>query len=197
MNCQELAGRIERLQPGAAPRDVARFEKIAAQPIWRDGAMQVVGPQRTSDWLGEPVTEAGLLMTQALVVRPLAVLDAWLAGVERRAGQVERLERTEGGWRLVARDGDAIAEADIVILAGGWGTASLLDRSRHPELTPVRGQADWVVGPTTGALAWGGYAAPTGQGLLFGATHDRGRTDLAVSLEDSARNRDKIGRAHV
>lgn len=180
------------LQTPQAPRDVARFEKIAAQPIWPDGAMQVVGPQQASDWLGEPAGEAGLLMAHALVVRPLKVLDAWLAGAGRRAGQVERLERNEDAWRLVAKGGDAIAEADIVILAGGWGTASLLDRSRHPELTPVRGQADWVEGPTTGAVAWGGYAAPTGQGVLFGATHDRGRTDLAVSPEDSVRNRNTL-----
>ena len=180
------------LQTPQAPRDVARFEKIAAQPIWPDGAMQVVSPQQASDWLGEPRGEGGLLMARAVVVRPLAVLDAWLAGVERRTAQVERVERTEAGWRLVGKGGDAIAEADIVVLAGGWGTASLLDRSRHPELTPVRGQADWVEGPSAGAVAWGGYLAPTGQGVLFGATHDRGRTDLAVSPEDSARNRNTL-----
>ncbi|UQV17828.1 FAD-dependent oxidoreductase [Brevundimonas albigilva] len=56
----------------------------------------------------------------------------------------------------------------------------------------MRGQADWVEGPSVRAVAWGGYAAPTGQGVLFGATHDRGRTDLAVRPEDSARNRDTL-----
>lgn len=177
------------LQTPQAPRDVARFDRIAAQPIWPPDAMTILSPRQASDWLGESMEEGGLLMAQALVVRPLAVLDAWLAGVDRRTGQVERLERAEEGWRLVAPGGEVIAEADIVVLAGGWGAASLLDRSRHPELTPVRGQADWVEGPSVGAVAWGGYAAPTGQGVLFGATHDRGRTDLAVRPEDSARNR--------
>ena len=54
---------------------------------------------------------------------------------------------------------------------------------------PGKGQADWVEGEvTTSAMAWGGYAVPTGQGVLYGATHDRGDTDTAPRAEDSERN---------
>ena len=56
-------------------------------------------------------------------------------------------------------------------------------------LQPVRGQASWarVQGPAK-ALAWGGYAAPFGDQLLFGATHDRDRADIGVNQADHARN---------
>jgi tRNA 5-methylaminomethyl-2-thiouridine biosynthesis bifunctional protein len=37
-------------------------------------------------------------------------------------------------------------------------------------------------------IAWGGYAVPTGEGVLFGATHDRGETGADVRPADSARN---------
>ena len=38
------------------------------------------------------------------------------------------------------------------------------------------------------AVAWGGYAAPTADGLLFGATHDRGVTTLEADAASSERN---------
>jgi tRNA 5-methylaminomethyl-2-thiouridine biosynthesis bifunctional protein len=37
-------------------------------------------------------------------------------------------------------------------------------------------------------LAWGGYAIPTGSGLLFGATHDRDDEGAEVRPEDTRRN---------
>ena len=59
--------------------------------------------------------------------------------------------------------------------------------------TPVRGQASWAFGlEIDHAVAWGGYACPMDmvgrRGVLFGATHDRGRTDREVLPEDHARN---------
>jgi tRNA 5-methylaminomethyl-2-thiouridine biosynthesis bifunctional protein len=76
-------------------------------------------------------------------------------------------------------------EIDGVVLTAGWGTADLA-----PELglRPVRGQADWAEGVEGPAAAWGGYVAPTGSGLLFGATHDRDRTDVESDTEDTRRN---------
>ena len=56
-------------------------------------------------------------------------------------------------------------------------------------LTPVRGQASWADGGHLNcALAWGGYAVPFDGGLLFGATHDRGREDLLVEAAGHGRN---------
>ena len=179
------------LQLPQAARDVARFDKIGAQTLWPEGAMQVVGTDAASAWLGDAVETGGLMMGDARVVRPLAALEAWLAGVERIANTVDRLERGEEGWRLLSREGHVVVEADQVVLAAGWGAAALLPAD-GPSLTPVRGQADWVEGVPAGATAWGGYVAPTGEGLLFGATHDRGQTGTDVRLEDSARNRETL-----
>ena len=179
------------LQLPQAPRDVARFDKIAAQPLWPEGAMQVVGADAASTWLGDTVDTGGLMMGDARVVRPLAALEAWLAGVERITATVDRLERGQVGWRLLNREGGVVVEADQVVLAAGWGSAALLPAD-GPSLTPVRGQADWVDGVGAGATAWGGYAAPTGDGLLFGATHDRGPTGTEVRAKDSARNRETL-----
>jgi tRNA 5-methylaminomethyl-2-thiouridine biosynthesis bifunctional protein len=71
------------------------------------------------------------------------------------------------------------------------GSGALMGKAAA--FTPVRGQASWALGlELDHALAWGGYACPMDMnglgGVLFGATHDRGRTDLELSAGDHARN---------
>ncbi|MFN3670056.1 MAG: tRNA (5-methylaminomethyl-2-thiouridine)(34)-methyltransferase MnmD [Brevundimonas sp.] len=173
------------LQLEQAPRDAARFGRIAAQAIWPEGAMTALDAVACSMRLGEPVASGGLWMRDALAVRPAAVLEAWLAGAERVTATVGRIEAVGGRWRVLDAGGAVVIEADLVVVAAGWGASAL---APDLSLTPVWGQADWVEGPTVGATAWGGYAAPTGGGLLFGATHDRGETGGAPSVEASARN---------
>jgi len=83
-------------------------------------------------------------------------------------------------------DGAVLVEADAVVLAAGWGSARLMP---DLPLSPVAGQADWIEGtPPPLPVAWGGYAAPTGDGMLYGATHDRGVEAPEASDEASARN---------
>lgn len=172
------------LQLEQTPRDAGRFVKVAAQPIRPDGAMVVLDAEACSARLGEPVESGGLWMRDALTVRPAAILEPWLAGADRIEGRVNSVEAADGGWRLIGPDGAVLMEADLVVFAAGWGAAALIDLP----LTPVRGQADWVDGVEASATAWGGYAAPTGGGLLYGATHDRGETDGPPTTEASDRN---------
>jgi tRNA 5-methylaminomethyl-2-thiouridine biosynthesis bifunctional protein len=121
-----------------------------------------------------------------MTVRPGAMIGAWLAGAELRQGRAARLERREGGWRVLGHGGEILAEADAVCIACGIGAQALWPAL---PLSPVRGQASWAPGATLqSALAWGGYAAPFEGGLLFGATHDRGRDDSDISQADHARN---------
>lgn len=176
------------LQLEQAARDAGRYRKIADQDLWPDGAMTVVDAATASAHLGEATETGGLMMASALAVRPAPVLEAWLTAADRVTASVERIEQTAKGWRLLSEKGDLILTADVVVVAAGWGTAALAD---DLPLSPVRGQADWVdvegdalVAP----VAWGGYRVPTGEGFLFGATHDRGRVDTAASAEDTARN---------
>ncbi len=173
------------LQLEQAPRDAARFLKVAAQPVWTEGAMAVLDAASCSARLGEPVDSGGLWMRDAMAIHPAAVLGAWSGEGGRITAKVARIEAAGRGWRLLDHAGAVLAEADVVVVATGWGTAGLVPAL---PLAAVRGQADWVEGVEAGPVAWGGYAAPTGFGLLFGATHDRGETGGGPSDEASARN---------
>ncbi|RZJ04476.1 MAG: FAD-dependent oxidoreductase [Brevundimonas sp.] len=177
------------LQLEQAPRDAGRFAKIAGQDIWPEGVMSVLDAQACSARLNEPVASTGLMMADALAIRPTAVLDAWLEGADRMRADVERIEATDHGWRLLDRGGATVIEADVVVLAAGWGAADL---AADLPLSPVLGQADWVEDVDSPPAAWGGYAAPTGAGVLFGATHERGLTAPIVSAAASARNLAKL-----
>ncbi len=173
------------LQLEQSPRDAERFAKVAAQPIWSDQAMTVLDADACAERLGERVESGGLWMRDAMAVHPAAVLEAWLGEADRIAATVGRIEAAGDGWRLLDDQGGVVLEADVVVVAAGWGAAALVPVM---PLAAVRGQADWVEGVKAGAVAWGGYAAPTGSGLLFGATHDRGEIQGEPSEEAGARN---------
>jgi tRNA 5-methylaminomethyl-2-thiouridine biosynthesis bifunctional protein len=173
------------LQLEQAPRDAPRFAKIAAQPIWSEGAMEVLEAAACSERLGEPVGTGGLWMLDAMTVHPAAILEAWLGDADRITATVGRIEAAGEGWRLLDQADALLVETDAVVIAAGWGAARMVPAL---SLAPVRGQADWIAGVEAGPVAWGGYAAPTGSGLLFGATHDRGETAAGPSEEASDRN---------
>jgi tRNA 5-methylaminomethyl-2-thiouridine biosynthesis bifunctional protein len=173
------------LQLPGRDRDIDRHAKVADQPIWPDGHMSVLSIPEVSEHLGEAVDTPGLLMADARVVRPSAVLSAWLpSGIARAT--VARIGREAEGWILYDADGAVLRRTACLILAGGAGTAAL-----RPDLAlqPVRGQVEVASGVAAPpAVAWGGYAIPTGEGLLFGATHDRDDTGTEVRAGDTRRN---------
>lgn len=176
------------LQLPQAERDVTRHAKIAAQPLWPAGAMTVISAYDASELIGEPTSTGGLLMSGTCAVKPAVILSAWLGDTHVIKTSVTRIEKSDAGWRLF--NGDAVlAEVETVVLTAGWGSADLLGQlDTAPGLSPVRGQANWTSGSAPAPVAWGGYAAPTEDGLLFGATHDRGDTSTEVREADMARN---------
>ncbi|WP_298746608.1 tRNA (5-methylaminomethyl-2-thiouridine)(34)-methyltransferase MnmD [uncultured Brevundimonas sp.] len=173
------------LQLEQAARDAARFARVAAQEIWPDGAMSTQDAAACARRLGEPVETGGLFMRDALALNPRPVLDAWLGPAGRVTAAVARIEPGRDGWRLVDAAGGLILEAGVVVVAAGWGAAAL--RPDLP-LSPVRGQAEWAPGVGAPPVAWGGYASPTPDGVLFGATHDRGVTTAGTDAAARARN---------
>jgi tRNA 5-methylaminomethyl-2-thiouridine biosynthesis bifunctional protein len=175
------------LQLEQTPRDAQRFTKVADQTLWPTGGMTVLSADMATDRLGESVMAGGLDMATAMTVAPAQILAAWLPETVRIGSAVQRLERVDGGWSLIAADGRTLITVERVIIAAGWGSEALVGPD-GPGLAPVRGQASWVDGPTVPAAAWGGYAIPTGAGLLFGATHDRGDTDTGIRDGDDSRN---------
>ncbi|MBX9575621.1 MAG: tRNA (5-methylaminomethyl-2-thiouridine)(34)-methyltransferase MnmD [Caulobacteraceae bacterium] len=168
-----------------APRDVGRFDRIAGQPIWAEGAMRRLNPSAASALVGEPSTTGGLEMRDARAVVPAAIRGAFLQGVEVIKASVHAIEETGTGVRLTDADGAVVVETDAVVITAGWGAAALVPQLA---LSPVRGQADWVEGVRGPAVAWGGYVVPTATGVLFGATHDRARTHVSQDPSDSRRN---------
>jgi tRNA 5-methylaminomethyl-2-thiouridine biosynthesis bifunctional protein len=171
-------------------RDRGRFDRIAAQGLWPEDAVARLDPEAAGAALGEPVARGGLRLRDALAVDPAAVLRAWTP--EALEAEVAAVRRTEEGWALLSPDGATVVDAEALCLAGGWGLAAL---TPDLGLTPVRGQASWAEGVAApGPVAWGGYAVPTRNGVLFGATHDRGDTGVEVRPEDHGRNLDSLAR---
>ena len=173
------------LQLEAAERDRRRFDTVAASPLFEPSALERLDPSGAGDRLGELRETGGLWIAEGLTVEPRPILDAWIGPARRLQAEARALSRSAEGWAVLGPDGEMLVEADIVCLAGGYGSKGLWPQLA---LEPVRGQAsflDWSERPQ--AAAWGGYLIPTRTGLLFGATHDRGREDVEILPEDHTR----------
>ncbi|MFN3511838.1 MAG: tRNA (5-methylaminomethyl-2-thiouridine)(34)-methyltransferase MnmD [Phenylobacterium sp.] len=178
------------LQLSQGPRDPERFGKIAGGDLFEPGALTLLSPEAAGERLGEPVP-AALDMAQAQVVEPARILAAWTGPVRREA--VNRLDFTDRGWRLVGDEERLLAEVDAVVIAAGHRAASLWP---EPALEPVRGQASWASSPPAPpAAAWGGYVLPLREGVLFGATHDRGDAETELRPTDDQRNLNALAEA--
>lgn len=117
---------------------------------------------------GEMAAEVDALsMTTAQVIAPAQVIAAWAGAVEAAAADA----LPESAQALVVCTGPAAAE-----LTGA-------------PVRPVRGQCTLAIGATMDrALSFGGYAIPTAEGVVFGATHQPGESDTALRPEDDAAN---------
>ena len=140
----------------------------------------------------------GALHARAGVVRPRAVLDALLAGIDVRCGaRVESIVQTERGWRLRDADGALLCEAAAVVVTSGAHLAHFSETSWLP-LELSRGQTEHGAlhgASLTRAHSGDGYAAPLDGGVLFGATFDR-VTSPAVEIDapSRAQNVEKLAR---
>ena len=173
------------LQVAVQPRDALRFATVAASDLFEPRSLQPLDAGEASERLGEPAPQA-LDLTAGLVIEPRLALAAWSPPIIR--ARVARAEPAAEGWRLLDAEGEMIAEADLVIIAAGLASGEL---AAGLPLSPVRGQASWVAafeGPRPPAAAFGGYVLPMREGLLFGATHDRGDTGCEVRPGDHPRN---------
>ncbi len=172
------------LQLAVGPKDARRFAAIAASDLFEPGEMRLLSPAEASERLGEAVP-AALAMRTAMVVDPALLLEAPQVHAE-----VDRLERSGEVWRLLDRSGGVIAEAEVVAVAAGMASARLVPGL---PLRPVRGQASLARGLSlSGAVLFGGYAAPAPEGIVFGATHDRDDEGLEPREVDHDRNREAL-----
>jgi tRNA 5-methylaminomethyl-2-thiouridine biosynthesis bifunctional protein len=171
------------LQLEATARDAGRFARIAASDLFEPKSLALRDPDEVAARLGEPAS-GGLEMADALVIEPAVVLRSWLG--ETRRARIAALQRSDALWRVLGDQGEDLGLFDAVIVAAGIGTTDLAGGA---PLTPVRGQASWAaLADRPPGAAWGGYAVPTRDGVLFGATHDRGDTGCEVREADHRRN---------
>jgi tRNA 5-methylaminomethyl-2-thiouridine biosynthesis bifunctional protein len=174
------------LQLEAAERDQRRFDTVAESALFEPGALDRLDASGAAGRLSEARGSGGLWIADALVIEPHVVLEAWLQGCPRLEAEAASVRRRDDGWEVLGPAGEVLVTADLVCIASGYGARRL-----WPDLAlePVRGQASFTeLDDRPQAAAWGGYVIPTRGGLLFGATHDRGRDDVAVIAEDHARN---------
>jgi tRNA 5-methylaminomethyl-2-thiouridine biosynthesis bifunctional protein len=176
------------LKLAANPREAARHAAVAGQDLFEPGTMIPLDTEAASRRLGEPVPEA-LAMSGALVVEPSRILEAWRG--ETVAVQIARIDHDGAAWRLFDADGGRLAEVDAIVLACGAGQARLWPEA---PLRPVRGQVSWTSHPSPAPAAFGGYVAPTRDGLLFGATHDRDQVETDVRPADHLRNLEALAK---
>jgi tRNA 5-methylaminomethyl-2-thiouridine biosynthesis bifunctional protein len=171
------------LQFSIRPQDAGRFAKIAASDLFEPGTLVTQTAAQTTARIGEegPGT---LELREALVIEPPALLTAWAPEV--RKARVARIEAVAGGWRLLDAAGGVLGTADAVIVAAGLASAELV---AGLPLSAVRGQASWTTpADPPPAASFGGYAIPTRDGVLFGATNDRGDVTRDVRPDDHRRN---------
>ncbi|HEY5070755.1 MAG TPA: tRNA (5-methylaminomethyl-2-thiouridine)(34)-methyltransferase MnmD [Caulobacteraceae bacterium] len=172
------------IQLAVGVKDEKRFSAIAGSPLFAPGAMRLLAAGGVASLLEEAAADAGLLMRDAMVVSPQEILGAWLAAPPRR--RIAGLDKGPRGWRLLDEDGALACECDVVCLAAGTASAAL---APGLQLLPVGGQVTQVRGRSWPiATLFGGYVIPTRQGLLFGATHQRGRQEATVRTTDDAEN---------
>jgi tRNA 5-methylaminomethyl-2-thiouridine biosynthesis bifunctional protein len=95
----------------APPPELVRF-------VEREEAAQLAG------W---PVAMGGWWFPHGGWINPPSLCSANLAGLDVRYGiAVDRIERDDAGWRLLAADGSLIATAPLVVVANGVGAKRLL-----------------------------------------------------------------------
>jgi len=174
------------LQLETGPKDASRFDRIAACDLFAPGAAVRLTRAALGERLGEPAPVGGLALGDALVIRPSAILEVWLAGARRRTATVTTMAREGEAWRLFDGQGREIARAEVVCLAAGLACRDL---SPTAPLAAVRGQVGFLASnPRPAAAIGAGYLIPTDEGLLFGATHDRDDEASEARDGDTARN---------
>jgi tRNA 5-methylaminomethyl-2-thiouridine biosynthesis bifunctional protein len=167
-------------------RDGPRFDRIAAQDLWPDGTMTRLSGDEAAARLGEPGVRGALWEAASLVIEPSTLLARLLGDSRVVCASALRLEEDRERVRVFGAKHALIAEADAIFIAAGPESPLF----GAPPMQPVRGQVSVVEAPGGPAIpfAWGGYAAPTRTGWLFGATHDRDDRSEDARVEDDARN---------
>lgn len=142
---------------GQTERDLSRLKRIISAELL------------PADWA--EATTHGVRYPQAGVIDPVAFVQSLIADTRVVQKRVDRIDRMNGEWRVVAGDDQKLY--DGVIIANGLD-ALRFAQIRGLPLAGSAGQIDWFshAQPPATAYAFGPYAAPCPSGgLIIGATY--------------------------
>ncbi|MES2509847.1 MAG: FAD-dependent 5-carboxymethylaminomethyl-2-thiouridine(34) oxidoreductase MnmC [Pseudomonadota bacterium] len=133
--------------------------------------------------------------------KPASLVGAWLAtpGVSWRGQtKVASLVPHDGCSQLRDEAGSTLAEAELVVIAAGFGSLALAAglTVKPPALQAIRGQVSWATpAPDAGELPVNGHGSfipsvPLAQGMasVFGATFERDEDSAEVKPQDHDEN---------
>jgi tRNA 5-methylaminomethyl-2-thiouridine biosynthesis bifunctional protein len=165
-------------------RDAAHAEqqrRVVAAHAYPADYVRWLDRDQAASLLGLAPAEGGWLFPGGGWANPPSVCAANLAAcadrLEARYGaDVARLERSNGAWRAMDRQGRVIAAAPVLVLAGGADALQVL-RTGHLPMKRVRGQVTHLpadrLPPLPLAVCREGYVAPAVDGrVCVGASYD-------------------------
>lgn len=206
-----VSGVLERHAPGERrlPADWPSADTGAANAADTSPASAAI-TQAQARAAGVPLDDAHLALWHARAgwVRPAALVRAMLAtpGVRWQGGSAVAGLRAAGAvWQVLGVAGDALAEAELVFLAAGFGTLALV-RAAEPTaslpLHALRGQVAWGPIPHDAALPpfpVNGHGSlighvPGDDGPLWvsGATFEREQPAPLLRADDHAANYQRL-----
>jgi tRNA 5-methylaminomethyl-2-thiouridine biosynthesis bifunctional protein len=186
------------LQLACKPVEGKRISRLSEQE-WPQHLMQFVDAEQASQLAGVEMKFGGLWFPAGGWVVPPKLCAALLEHerIDQRLGhEVDRLEKTEAGWRVSGRDVHGVAwnaEADVVLVCCAH-SAKRLAQFEHFPLTPVRGQVTLASESETSqslqsVVCGDGYCAPAVNGVhVIGATHAFDDESTEIRSADHADN---------
>ena len=208
-HCVEHARKLPAAwQPAPLPEQ-AQDVSVAA----RDWTRPATPEQLAS--CGLPPETPALWHVQAGWIKPASLVSAWLAtpGVQWRGHSVVgRLRRQAGAWQVLDAAGHELACAELVVLAAGYASQALADRTGADgcpalALQAIRGQVSWGLHargadgeltthrPLFPAFPVNGHgslvpALPLAEGLAWvtGSSFERDKVEPEIRAEDHGHN---------
>lgn len=175
----------------ASPEAAANWSRPASSPELADN--------------GLTGSDKAFWHSAAAWVKPASLVTAWLAtaGVTWRGKtRVDSLVLDNGNWQCKDQASQTTAEAELVVIAAGFGSAALAASvtGNPPALQAIRGQVSW-----TDAMADAGRtpvnghgsfipAVPLAQGTaaIFGATFERDEELAEIKQQDHGDNLSRL-----
>lgn len=146
-------------EPAKNQRDIEKFEKFKSNPPLPEEYMEVCDNH---------------ILHEGALIEPPLICQKLRSGKNVKHETIVNIKRLENGWAVFGKNENELARADILIIAAGAQTKSLL----VGEL-PLSGREGvvsianfhWPQNKTP--IASGGYAIPFKDQTLFGATFER------------------------